>query len=116
MRGGRLQIDWEQAAGAATVGGLFMAIGQWFAAHRESAKKRRVEEIAEIAVAVVRKSGEFPLAEVQKVLNKQFSDDIAAVTDRVENLNNYVRGELPKEIARHITENGIRLHVDPSKD
>jgi hypothetical protein len=129
MRGGRLPIDWEQAAGAATVGGLVMAIGQWWTAQRESAKKKRDEHIAAIAVKVVEESEKFsaiavraaeqskkfPLAGEQAILNAQFTADITKVTERVDDLNDFVRTELPEAIARRITENGVRLH-DPSKD
>jgi hypothetical protein len=111
MRGGRLPIDWEQAAGAATVGGFVATIVGWFAMRRESAQQKRDENIAAIAVKVVEESGKFPLAQVQKVVNDHLTNAIADVKGEVKDLRNYVQGELPAEIARHITLSNSRIPI-----
>jgi hypothetical protein len=97
MRGGRLQIDWEQWAAAVSVGaaggGLLTKVGTWLFERRLSVQQKRDEHIAKVAVKAGaelfadKKDQERLHAQMEDTTNR-IEESVVRTEDRIHTLTN----------------------------
>jgi indole-3-glycerol phosphate synthase len=114
MPRGAKVIDLPKEGWFATLVASAVGLAELWRFKRETSEQAKQERAAD-TVAYLREEFDFS-PDRQIEINERTAKEIGEVKQASPSLNDYVRGELPEAIARRITQNGARLHVDSSKD